>query len=137
MSGLVELHMYKCQFVRSFVSLGKHRGIKSLNLRGCFITDDDLPSSLCFPLALLIHAALADMPVLVRLNISDCAKLTDAGMRAFFVRSKTSPLKWVKLADCRRLVEYTYNDWMQTVRNEKGEITNWIPLSEEEDDGPK
>jgi hypothetical protein len=54
--GLIELHLYKVQFVDSFAALGDMKDVISLCLRGCFLRDIDL-------------VALSNIPNLERLNI--------------------------------------------------------------------
>lgn len=108
MTQLVELHIYKCQFVASFTALGGLSLVRSLNLRGCFIKDVDLP-------------ALATISSLERLNLSECHKITDRGLHAFLDLCIETRLKWLMMYDCRRLAfSYASPGWRILVRTEYG-----------------
>jgi hypothetical protein len=95
---LVDLLLHKVQFVASFQALARCTMLKTLDLKGSFVFNEDLP-------------ALATLPRLERLDISRCPKLTDVGMRRFYEVATPTKLTWLKHADCRRLREFNRPHW--------------------------
>lgn len=111
MTTLAELHLYKCQFADSFACLATLAKLKSLSLRGCFIRNADL-------------VAIARAPALERLDISDCPKVTDDGVRKFLQLAVRTKLKWIKMANCRCLLTLVYEHWLWADRIDDATV-NW------------
>lgn len=60
--GLVELHLYKCQFAESLSVISNIKDVKSLNLRGSFLTDADFAGSDFF---IRVFGFLSSLPFLM------------------------------------------------------------------------
>lgn len=93
MTSLVKLDLCKCQFVTSFFPITRLTGLKRLSLKRSSINNEDL-------------AALTLLPRLKKLDIGECPKITDEGMRTFFTLSLPSKISLLEMADCRRLKEF-------------------------------
>jgi len=113
MQSLVEVHLFKIQFTESIAVLAQCSKVVSLDLNGSWVTDSDL-------------LTLVKMPHLERFNVSECPKLTDAGIKGMYDAALPTRLKWVKHVACRRLSQFKFRDG--ACKEEKDGHVGWTPF---------